>query len=92
MVDRSTRAVEQVAHLTAKADALLSNLEKVLALAGDTTRISGKLLRDREIYERTLVLTQALKDLLKLGKSEGLTDVIHFWRNVKVRKHSQKTP
>jgi hypothetical protein len=85
MLAKTARIIEDVAVLTARSGALLESLEKLMIATADTSRASGKLLRDRELYEKTVSLSKSLHDLIKLVKKEGLEDVIHFWRNVRFR-------
>jgi phospholipid/cholesterol/gamma-HCH transport system substrate-binding protein len=91
MVDKTGRAVEQVAALTAQSEALLESLEKILAAAQDTTKTAGRVLMNRDLYDRTLALTHDLEELIATVKKKGLHDIIHFWRNVDVRMHRKKS-
>lgn len=86
LVVKAQATVERVARLTAQSVALLDGLEKLLLAAQDSTGLPGKLLAQRDLYERTLSLSHALNDLLKGLQDQGLKDIIHLWRNVHFRK------
>ena len=60
-------------------------LEEVVVACQDTTQGPSRFLVQRELYDRTLAITHALQDLLKVLRDDGLTDAIHFWRNVHIR-------
>jgi phospholipid/cholesterol/gamma-HCH transport system substrate-binding protein len=84
LVLRANRTLAQLATLTAQATLVLKGLEEIVVACEDTTKGPNKFLVRREMYDQALSLTHALQDLLKVAKTEGLTDAIHFWRNVHV--------
>jgi phospholipid/cholesterol/gamma-HCH transport system substrate-binding protein len=85
LIIRANRTLAQLAILTAQSTQVLKGLEEILAASQDTTRGPGRLMMNRDLYEHALSMTHALQDLLKVAKQEGLTDVIHFWKNVHIR-------
>jgi phospholipid/cholesterol/gamma-HCH transport system substrate-binding protein len=85
LIVRANRTLARLAVLTARSTQVLKGLEEVIAASQDTTRGPGRLMMNRELYEHALSMTHALQDLLKVAKQEGLTDVIHFWKNVHIR-------
>lgn len=85
LVLRANRTLGQLALLTAQATVVLRGLEEILIAGQDTTKGSGRFLTQRELYDQALSLTHALQDILKIAKKDGLTDAIHFWRNVHIR-------
>ena len=85
LVVRANRTLARLAVLTAQSTAVLKGLEGIVVACEDTTKGPSRFLVQRDIYDRTLSLTHALQDLLKLVREEGLTDAIHFWRNVHLR-------
>lgn len=87
LVVKTGQTVEEVAALTARSEALLQSLEKIIAAAQDTTRASGRLLMNRDLYERTVALANSLKSLIETTQKKGIHDMIHFWRNVDIRAH-----
>jgi ABC-type transporter Mla subunit MlaD len=89
LVSKAQLTVERVALLTAQTTAILVSLEKMIATAQDTSALAGRLLTDRELYERTMVVAHALTDLLRKVEEEGLKDIINFWRNVHLRKRKE---
>lgn len=86
LMERANRTLLQLAGLTAQATVVLRGLEQIMVAGQDTSRGPGALLLRREMYDKALSLTHALQDLLKTWKQEGLKDIIHFWRNVHLRK------
>lgn len=88
LVASAQLTVDRLARLTAQTVVLLDGLEKMMLTAQDTSGLPGKLLAQRDLYERTLTLSHALHDLLKHVKAQGLKDIIHFWRNVHFRDRS----
>jgi phospholipid/cholesterol/gamma-HCH transport system substrate-binding protein len=84
MVVKANRTLEQLTLLTAQSTVLLHGLEKLMIAAQDSTTGPGRILTQREIYDRTLTTIHTLQDLLKLAEKDGLKDAIHFWRNVHV--------
>ncbi len=90
LVAKAQASVDRVARLTAQTVVLLDGLEKLVRVSQDTTGMPGKLLAQRDLYERTLILSHALHDLLRHIKEQGLKDIIHFWRNVHFRSNSHK--
>jgi hypothetical protein len=80
----------QLAILTAQSTVVLRGLEEIALACQDTSKGPSRFLVQRDIYDRTLALTHALQDLLKVIKQDGLTDAIHFWRNVHL--HWRKPP
>jgi phospholipid/cholesterol/gamma-HCH transport system substrate-binding protein len=85
LVARAERTLGRLALLTGQSTAVLRGLEEIAVACQDTARGPGRLLASRELYDRTLATTHALEDMLKLLQQDGLTDAIHFWRNVHVR-------
>lgn len=85
LVFRADRALTRLALLTSQAAETLAGLEALAAAGQDTTRYPGRALMRRDLYDRALALTHALEDMLKLLRDDGLTDAIHFWRNVHLR-------
>jgi phospholipid/cholesterol/gamma-HCH transport system substrate-binding protein len=90
LMGTAARALDRVAVLTAQSEALLATLDKLMAAAQDTTRPAGRLVMDRDLYDRTLALTRDLRALIEAAKTRGLHDIIHFWRNVDVRAHRKQ--
>ena len=90
LVAKAQLTVERLATLTAQTTVILAGLEKIMVASQDTTVLAGKILAQRDLYERTLVLSHALHDLLEQVKEKGLSDIIHFWRNVTFRKSNKK--
>lgn len=86
LVAKAQATLDRVARLTAQTVVLLDGLEKLVLASQDTTGMPGKLLAQRDLYERTLTLSHALHDLLKHLKEQGLKDIIHMWRNIHFRK------
>jgi ABC-type transporter Mla subunit MlaD len=89
LVTKAHLTVERVAVLTAQTTALLGGLEKMMSTAQDTTALAGRLLANRDLYEKTMVVAHALTDLLQKVEEDGLKDIINFWRNVHVRKRRE---
>jgi hypothetical protein len=89
LVTKAHLTVERVAVLTAQTTALLSGLERMMSTAQDTTALAGRLLANRDLYEKTMVVAHALTDLLQKVEEDGLKDIINFWRNVHVRKRRE---
>jgi phospholipid/cholesterol/gamma-HCH transport system substrate-binding protein len=85
LIVRANRTLARLAILTTQATTVLRGLEEIVIACEDTTKGSGRFLVQRELYDRTLALTHALQDMLKVVREEGLTDAIHFWRNVHIR-------
>ncbi|MEO6094237.1 MAG: MlaD family protein [Fibrobacteria bacterium] len=85
LVVRANRTLTQLALLTAQSTEVLKGLEAVIIACEDTTKGASRFLVRREMYDRALSLTHALQDLLKVAKKDGLTDAIHFWRNVHLK-------
>jgi phospholipid/cholesterol/gamma-HCH transport system substrate-binding protein len=85
LVSKANLTVERLATLTAQSVALLDGLEKILLAAQDSTGLPGRILTQRDLYEKTMTLAHALNDLLAQIKEKGLKDIISFWRNVRFR-------
>lgn len=85
LVMRADRTLTRLALLTAQATAVLRSLEEIVAAGQDTASAAGRVLMRRDIYDRALAMTHSLEDLLKVLREDGLTDAIHFWRNVRFR-------
>ncbi len=85
LVARAERTLDRLARLTAQSTAVLHGLEEIAMAAQDTSRSPGRLLANRALYDKTLALTHALENMLNLLEKDGLTDAIHFWRNVRIR-------
>jgi ABC-type transporter Mla subunit MlaD len=85
LVLRANRTLARLAILTGQATTVLHGLEEVVVACQDTTQGPSRFLVQRELYDRTLAITHALQDLLKVLRDDGLTDAIHFWRNVHIR-------
>jgi hypothetical protein len=85
LVARAERTLGRLALLTEQSTAVLRGLEEIAVACQDTSNGPGRLLAGRDLYDRTLAMTHALEDMLKLLQKDGLTDAIHFWRNVHVR-------
>jgi ABC-type transporter Mla subunit MlaD len=88
LVAKAQATVERLSLLTAQAVVLLDGLEKLMLASRDSSTVIGRLLAHRDLYERTLTLSHALHDLLHNVQEQGLKDIIHFWRNVKIRKRA----
>lgn len=86
LVSKAQATVERLSYLTAQTVVLLDGLERVMLASQDSTNLMGRLLVHRDLYERALTLSHALHDLLLQVQKQGLKDIIHFWRNVKLRK------
>jgi len=86
LVAQAQATLDRVARLTAQTVVMLDGLEKLVLASQDTSGLPGKLLAQRDLYERTLSLSHALHDLLRQVKEQGLKDIIHFWRNIHFRK------
>jgi phospholipid/cholesterol/gamma-HCH transport system substrate-binding protein len=87
---RANRTLAQLTSLTVQATVILKGLEEVIVACEDTTKGANRFLVQRDMYDRALSLTHALQDLLKVAKNEGLTDAIHFWRNVHIKGRKPK--
>lgn len=85
LVLRANRTLARLALLTTQATAVLHGLEQIVLACEDTSKGASRFLVQRDLYDRTLALTHALQDLLKVVREDGLTDAIHFWRNVHIR-------
>lgn len=85
LVSRAGRTLDRLARLTAQSAIVLHSLEEIALACQDTTRGPGRLLSNRDLYDKTLAVTHAMEDMLRLLEKDGLTDAIHFWRNVRVR-------
>lgn len=85
LVLRANRTLARLAILSGQATTVLHGLEEVVIACQDTTKGPSRFLVQRELYDRTLAMTHALQDLLKVLRDDGLTDAIHFWRNVHIR-------
>ncbi|HKP96201.1 MAG TPA: MlaD family protein [Fibrobacteria bacterium] len=85
LVLRANRTLAQLAALTAQSTVVLKALEEIALACQDTTKGTSRFLVRREMYDHALSLTHALQDLLKVANKDGLTDVIHFWRNVRIQ-------
>ena len=85
LVLRANRTLGQLAVLTAQAAVVLKSLEEIVIASQDTSKGASRFLVQREMYDQALSLTHALQDILKIAKKDGLTDAIHFWRNVHIR-------
>ena len=88
LVVKAQATVERLSRLTAQTVVLLDGLERLMLASQDSTTLMGRVLAHRDLYERSLTLSHALHDLLLKVRSQGLKDIIHFWRNVKFRKRS----
>lgn len=86
LVTTANRTVARLAGLTAQSLIILNGLEKMMLAAQDTNGIPGRILAQRDLYERTLTMSHALHDLVRSVKEKGLRDIIGFWRNVHFRK------
>lgn len=82
LVVRANRTLAQLTTLTAQSTVILKSLEEIVIACQDTTKGTSRFLVQRDMYDRALSMTHALQDLLKVAKAEGITDAIHFWRNV----------
>jgi phospholipid/cholesterol/gamma-HCH transport system substrate-binding protein len=85
LVVRAERTLGRLALLTAQATTVLRSLEEIAVAAQDTSRGPGRALMRRDLYDRALSVTHSLEDLLKVLREDGLSDAIHFWRNVNIR-------
>jgi phospholipid/cholesterol/gamma-HCH transport system substrate-binding protein len=85
LVSRAERTLDRLARLTAQSMIVLHSLEEIAVACQDTTRGPGRLVANRDLYDKTMAMTHALENMLKLLEKDGLTDAIHFWRNVHVR-------
>jgi hypothetical protein len=85
LVVRANKTLGQLAVLTAQATIVLKGLEEIIIASQDTSKGASRFLVQREMYDQALSLTHALQDILKIAKKDGLTDAIHFWRNVHIR-------
>jgi phospholipid/cholesterol/gamma-HCH transport system substrate-binding protein len=90
LVLRANRTLTQLALLTAQSAAVLKGLEEIIVACQDTGKGASRFLVQRELYDRAMSLTHALQDLLKVAKKDGLTDAIHFWRNVRLNWRKPK--
>ncbi|HLP39889.1 MAG TPA: MlaD family protein [Fibrobacteria bacterium] len=88
LVAKAHLTVERLATLTTRTTMVLGGLEKMILSAQDTSSLAGRMLANRDLYERTLILAHALKDLLKQVEQEGLKNIIGFWRNVHIRERN----
>ena len=88
LVLRAEKTLARLALLTAQSTAVLQSLETLVAAGQDSSRGAGRILAGRELYDRALAVTHAMEDMLKVLREDGLTDAIHFWRNVHFRKRS----
>ncbi|HLP41153.1 MAG TPA: hypothetical protein VK465_06570, partial [Fibrobacteria bacterium] len=86
LVAKAHLTVERLATLTTRTTMVLGGLEKMMLSAQDTSRLAGRMLANRDLYDRTLILAHALKDLLKQVEEEGLKNILSFWRNVHIRE------
>ncbi|MDB5105560.1 MAG: Mammalian cell entry related domain protein [Fibrobacteres bacterium] len=84
LILRANRTLAQLASLTVQSTAVLKGLEEIVVACQDTSKGASRFLVQREIYDHALSMTHALQDLLKVAKKDGLTDAIHFWRNVHI--------
>ena len=82
---RANRSLIQLTTLTSQATVILKGLEDIIIACEDTTKGANRFLVQRDMYDHALSLTHALQDLLKAARKDGLTDVIHFWRNVHLK-------
>lgn len=82
LVTKAQLTLERLATLTAQTTLILNGLEKIMLASQDTSVLAGKILAQRDLYERSLILAHVLHDLLQEVKTRGLKDIIHFWRNV----------
>jgi len=85
LMARAELTLTRLARLTAQSTAVLEGLEKIALACQDTTRGPGRVMASRELYDRALSLTHALEEMLKVLEKDGLTDAIHFWRNIRIR-------
>jgi phospholipid/cholesterol/gamma-HCH transport system substrate-binding protein len=90
LVLRANRTLTRLAILTAQSTAIMKSLEEIAIACQDTSKGASRFLVQREMYDHALSLTHALQDLLKVADKDGLTDVIHFWRNVHFIWHKPK--
>ncbi len=90
LVLRANRTLAKLTVLSAQSEILLHGLEEILVAAQDSTRGPGRLLVQRDSYDRAMAMTHALEDLLKLIRKEGVQDMIHFWRNVHIHYRSPR--
>jgi hypothetical protein len=88
LVVKAQATVERLSLLTAQTVVLLDGLERLMLASGDSSTILGQVLAHRDLYERSLTLSHVLHDLLLQVRNQGLKDIIHFWRNVKIRKRA----
>lgn len=88
LVVKAQATVERLSLLTAQTVVLLDGIERLMLASHDSTTLIGRVLANRDLYERSLVLSHALHDLLRQVQRQGLKDIIHFWRNVKIRKRN----
>lgn len=86
LVSKANQTVERLTQLTAQSLIILNSLEKVILAAQDTNGVPGRLLAQRDLYERTLVMSHAFHDLVRKIQEQGIKDIISFWRNVHFRK------
>lgn len=92
MIIRANRTLEQLTLLTAQSTVVVHGLEKILLAAQDSTQGPGRILMQRELYDKTLSLTHSLQDILNLAKKDGLQNAIHFWRNVHLHQRKSTVP
>lgn len=90
LVLRANRTLAQLAILTSQATIVLKGLEEIVIASQDTSNGASRFLVQREMYDQALSLTHALQDILKIAKKDGLSDAIHFWRNVHFRWRKPK--
>lgn len=86
MISKANQTVERLASLTAQSVVLLNGLEKLMLAAQDTSGLPGRILTQRDLYDRTLTLAHAFHDLIAQVKEKGIKDIISFWRNVHFRR------
>jgi ABC-type transporter Mla subunit MlaD len=92
LVIRANRTLEQLTLLTERTSILLRDLDKIILAAQDTTTGPGRILVQRDLYNRTLTLTQGLQNLVKAVQRDGVKDIIHFWRNVNLNLGKPNSP
>lgn len=86
LVLRAEKTLVRLGALTAQSTAVLGSLEGIVAACQDSSRGPGRILARRDLYDRALAATHTLEDILKILRDDGLTDAIHFWRNVHFRR------
>lgn len=93
--DRTRRGAElalRLSLLLEGADTLITKTEGLLARAADTASLSHALLTRRETYENLVALTKSLEKVVSVLRQEGVQDILHFWRNVRISGRPRPGP